>query len=109
MIGIPFFIWLLYTLFDFTNSDQFFAFLGVIGLTISFITFRSERTIKMLISDILCLILLAAPIIRRMTAIPIEKFNYMAFIIPTTTFILFYILSLYFAIRQQFQNKKPIA
>jgi hypothetical protein len=100
VIGLPFFIWLIFTLFDFGNIDQLFAFLGVIGLVISFVTFNSTRTFKILLLDIIGLMLLASPIIRRMTAIPIEKFNYLAFIIPTTIFGLFYIFSLYFSVRQ---------
>ena len=31
MIGLPFFIWLLFPLVDFGNPDQLFAFLGVVG------------------------------------------------------------------------------
>ena len=109
MIGLPFFLWLLFALFDFGNIDQLFAFLGVIGLTISFATFNSKRTLKILLLDIICFMLLASPIVRRLTAIPIEKFNYLAFIIPTTIFTLFYILSLYFSVRQCFQNQKIIS
>lgn len=108
MIGLPFFIWLLFTVFDFGNIDQFFALLGVIGLTICFATFNSTRTLKVLLLDIICFMLLASPLIRRMTAIPIEKFNYLSFIIPTTIFGLFYILSLYFSVRQYFSNQKSI-
>ena len=108
MIGLPFFIWLLFTLFDFGNPDQFFAFLGVIGLTISFITFKSKRTLKILLLDILCFMLLATPIIRRMTAIPIEKFNYLTFIIPTTIFGLSFIFSLYYSVRQYSYNQKVL-
>ena len=106
IIGLPFFLWLLFTLFDFGNIDQLFAFFGVIGLTISFVTFNSTRTLKVLLLDIICFVLLASPLIRRMTVIPIEKFNYLAFIIPTTIFALFYIFSLYFSVRQFFNSKK---
>jgi len=109
MIGIPFFLWLLFTLFDFGNIDQLFAFLGVIGLTICFTTFNSTRTLKVLLLDIICFMLLASPLIRRLTAIPIEKFNYLAFIIPTTIFVLFYIFSLYFSVRQYFSTQKSIS
>lgn len=109
MIGLPFFLWLLFTLFDFGNIDQLFAFLGVIGLTICFTTLNSTRTLKILLIDTICFMLLASPIVRRLTAIPIEKFNYLAFIIPTTIFIFFYILSLYFSVRQCFQNQKSIS
>ena len=108
IIGLPFFLWLLFTLLDFGSIDQLFAFFGVIGLTISFATFNSTRTLKMLLLDIICFMLLASPIIRRLTAIPIGKFNYLAFIIPTTIFGLFYIISLYLSVRQHFQNQKSI-
>jgi hypothetical protein len=106
LIGLPFFYWLLYTLFDFGNIDQLFAFLGVVGLTISFIKLNSTRTFKVLLLDIICFMLLALPIIRRMTAAPIELFNYLAFIIPTTIFSLFYIVSICYSIRLYFQNQK---
>lgn len=108
MVGLPFFVWLLFTLFDFGNIDQFFAFLSVIGLTVSFITFNSTRTLKILLLDIICFMLLASPIIRRATSVPIELFNYLAFIIPTTIFGLFYIFSLYYSIRQYFKNQKSL-
>ena len=108
MIGLPFFIWLLFTLFDFGNIDQLFAFFGVIGLTICFVTFNSTRTLKVLLLDIISFMLLASPLIRRLTAIPIDKFNYLAFIIPTTIFGLFYIFSLYFSVRQYFSKHKSI-
>lgn len=109
MIGLPFFVWLLFTLFDFGNIDQLFAFFGVIGLTICFAIFNSTRTLKVLLLDIICFMLLASPLIRRMTAIPIEKFNYLAFIIPTTIFGLFYIVLLYISVRQFYSNQKHIS
>ena len=109
MIGLPFFVWLLFTLIDFGNPDQIFAFIGVLGLTICFITFTSTRTLKILVLDIICFMLLASPIVRRLTAVPVELFNYLSFIIPTIIFGLFYIFSLYFSIRQYFQNKKRIS
>ena len=109
MIGLPFFMWLIFTMFDFGNIDQLYAFFGVIGLVISFVTFNSTRTFKTLFLDIISFMLLASPLIRRLTAIPIEKFNYLAFVIPTTIFSLFYIFSLYFSVRQHSSNQKSIS
>lgn len=106
LIGLPFFFWLLYTMLDFGNPDQLFAFLGVVGLTISFIKLNSTRTFKVLLLDIICFILLASPLVRRMTAVPIELFNYLAFIIPTTIFSLFYIISIYYSVRLYFEGQK---
>lgn len=108
MIGLPFFIWLLFTLFDFGNIDQLFAFLAVIGLTITFINRNRNRNLTILLIDIICFLLLASPLVRRMTAIPIEKFNYLAFIIPTILFVLFYIVSIYFSVRQYLQVQKAL-
>jgi hypothetical protein len=108
MIGLPFFFWMLFTLFDFGNIDQLFAFLAVIGLAVSFIKINSPRTLKILLLDILCFVLLASPIVRRMTAVPIQKFNYLAFIIPTIIFVLFYFLSVYFSVKQYYQNTRNI-
>lgn len=106
MNGLPFFFWLLTTLFDFGNSNQLFAFLAIIGLTIIIINRNKTRNLTILIMDLICFILLASPLARRMKAIPIEKFNYFVFIIPTIIFILFYFVSIYFSIRQYLQVQK---
>lgn len=99
-------MWLIFTMFNFGKIDQFFAFLGVIGLIVNFVTFNSQRTLKILLLDIISFMLLASPLIRRLTAIPIENFNYLAFIIPTIIFGLFYIFSLYFSVRHYSSNQK---
>lgn len=109
MIGIPFFFWILFKLLEFWSIDQLFAFFAVIGLIISFPTMNSLRTKKILLLDILSFMLLASPIIWRLTAVPIELFNYLAFIIPTVIFAVFYLVSIYFSIRQYLQLKKTIA
>ena len=106
MIGLPFFFWLLYTVFDFGNIDQLFAFLAIYGLTISYVTRNSTRTSKILFLDIVCFLLLASPIIRRMTVVPINLFNYLGFIIPTLTFSLFYLISIGYSIKQYLQVQK---
>jgi hypothetical protein len=106
MIGLPFFFWLLFTLVDFGNADQLFALLAVIGLTLCFIKLNATRTLKIILLDILCFVLLASPVARRLTAIPIEKFNYLTFIIPTTFFVLFYFVSIYFSVKQYLQIQK---
>jgi len=103
MIALPFFFWLLFTLFDFGNVDQLFAFLAVVGLVTICINQNKTRTSKILALDLLCFFLLASPLVRRMTTVPIELFNYLAFIIPTTLFGLFYMASLFFGCRQYSQ------
>lgn len=106
MIALPFFFWLAFTLFDFGNIDQLFAFLAVAGLVTICINHKKARTSKILTLDLLCFFLLASPLFRRMTAVPIELFNYLAFIIPTALFALFYTASLFFGCRQYSQVKR---
>ena len=80
--------------------------MSVIGLTIIFMKLSSTRTLKMVLIDIVCFLLLAAPIVRRMAVVPIEKFNYLTFIIPMVIFVLLYLLSIYFSIKQYLQIQK---
>lgn len=85
MIGIPFIFWLIFTSFDFGNAEQIFAFLGLIGFILNFTKYLKSRPIK-----ILSFALMLTPIIKRITEIPIEKFNYLTFIIPLSIFIITY-------------------
>jgi hypothetical protein len=100
MIALPFFFWLAFTLFDFGNIDQLYAFLAVMGLVTICINHNKTRTSKVLTLDLICFFLLASPLVRRMTAVSIEVFNYLAFIIPTALFVMFYTASLFFGCRQ---------
>jgi len=108
MIGLPFFFWLMFTLFDFGNIDQLFAFLAVVGLTISFMNRNKKRTLNIVLLDVVCFLLLASPIVRRMTAVPINLFNYWAFIIPTIIFALFYLISIGYSVRQYLQEQRAL-
>lgn len=105
MIALPFFFWLAFTLFDFGNLDQLFSFLAIVGLVIICFNHNKPRTSKVLTLDLICFLLLASPLVRRMTAVPIELFNYLAFIIPTALFTLFYTASLFLGYRQYSQVK----
>ncbi len=100
MIGLPFLIWLAFTVFDFGNMDQLFALLAISGLIITFRNRNKNRTRKILLADFLCFILLAIPIIGRLNAVPLTMFNYGAFIIPTTIFVLGYFVSLAYSYKQ---------
>ena len=82
MIGIPFIVWLFWTSFEFGNNDQIFAVFGLIGLVSVFTKYFKNRVLKILIFG-----LMLTPIVRRLTEIPIDKFNYLAFQIPLIIFI----------------------
>ena len=83
MIGLPFLFWLIWTSFEFGNNDQIFAVLGLIGFILTFTKIYKQRIFRILI-----FFLMITPVIRRLTEIPIEKFNYLAFQIPLLIFII---------------------
>ena len=90
MIGIPFIAWLFWTSFEFGNNDQAFAIIGLIGLISFFTKYFKNRVLRVLI-----FVMMLTPIVRRLTEIPIEKFNYLAFQIPLIIFITTFIILIF--------------
>lgn len=86
MSGIPFILWLIFTVFDFGNIDQLFAIFGLVGIILNLTKWRTN-----IIVTILSFSLMLSPIISRILQVPIEMFNYLAFQIPLTIFILTYL------------------
>ena len=97
MIGLPLIFWLLFTSFEFGNSDQIFAIMGLIGLILNFTKYGKLR-----LGKILSFVLMLSPITRRLTEIPIEKFNYLTFQVPLLVFLITYL----FYIIKRNGNKK---
>lgn len=86
MIGLPFICWLLFTSFDFGNIDQLFAILGIAGVVINLSKWKNNITLT-----IVSFILMLTPIISRLMQVPVEMFDYLAFQIPLTIFIITYL------------------
>ena len=99
MIGIPFIIWLLFTIFDFGNSDQIFAIIGLIGFFFFFFKPNTKSTKKEVIFYLISFLFLLIPLIKRILSIPIETYNYFAFIIPIICFMILQIIALIIKIR----------
>ena len=95
MIGIPFILWLIFTIFDFGNIDQIFAILGIIGVVLNFSKWKN----KILIT-IISFILMLSPLLSRLLQVGIEKFDYLAFQIPLTIFIVTYIIFIIINIKE---------
>lgn len=96
MIGIPFVLWLVFTIFDFGNIDQIFAILGIIGVGFNFSKWKN----KILIT-IISFIFMLSPLFSRFLQVGIEKFDYLAFQIPLTFFILTYSLFIILNIKEK--------
>jgi hypothetical protein len=86
MIGLPFILWLIFTVFNFGNIDQVFAIFGFIGITLNLTKWKTN-----IIVNILSFLLMLSPIISRLVQVPIEMFNYLAFQIPLSIFIISYL------------------
>ncbi|WP_160137793.1 hypothetical protein [Chryseobacterium sp. c4a] len=87
MIGIPFIGWLLFTTFDFGNTEQSFAVLGLLGIALNFTKWRNKDLIT-----ILSFLLILSPLFSRMIQIPLAMFNYAAFKVPLFIFITGYLV-----------------
>lgn len=99
IIGLPFIFWLIFTCFDFGNSEQIFAIFGLLGIILNFTKHSKSR-----IGKILSFALMLAPIGRRMTEMPIERFNYLAFQIPLLIFVITYLIY----VLKQNKNKQTV-
>lgn len=86
MIGLPFICWLFFTVFDFGNIDQLFAILAIIGIILNLTKWRDKTYIA-----IISFLLMLSPILSRLIQVPMEKFNYLAFQIPLTIFVIGYL------------------
>jgi uncharacterized membrane protein len=105
MIGLPFFLWLLFNAFNFGQLDQLYAILGILGLILLIKHVAKKRTARIFLIDILCFFLLITPLIGRLLSVPIEKFAYGAFIVPLSLFVIFYLISLWYSYNQYVENR----
>jgi hypothetical protein len=96
MIALPFILWLMFTTFDFGNIDQLFAIFGLVGIILNLTKWRTN-----IIVTILSFTLMLSPIISRLVQVPIEMFNYLAFQIPLTTFIITYLTYIIINIKEK--------
>jgi hypothetical protein len=69
------------------------------GLIVIAIMVKRRNTRRRILYEMAALILLILPIVGRMTAIPMNLFNYGAFIIPASSFIILYLCSLLVSLR----------
>jgi len=87
MIGLPFILWLIFSIFDFGNIDQLFAVFGLAGIILNLSKLKGNIFVA-----ILSFLLMLSPIISRLVQVSIEMFDYLAFQIPLIIFILTYLV-----------------
>lgn len=96
MIAIPFILWLGFTVFDFGNIDQLFAFLGLLGMILSFI--KSKHPVLI---SLISFALMISAVASRLIHVSIEALNYPAFTIPFFIFIATQILLIFLIINSK--------
>ncbi|ALR29623.1 hypothetical protein ATE47_03365 [Chryseobacterium sp. IHB B 17019] len=100
MSGIPLIIYLIFTVFDFGNIDQLFAIFGCTGIILNLTKWKTN-----IIVTILSFILMLSPVISRLIQVPIGMFNYLAFQIPLTIFIITYLIYIILNVREKTPGK----
>lgn len=98
MIGLPFFLWLLFTVFDFGNIDQLFALFALLGVCMHLTKWKNKK-----LFTLLSFVLMLSPLIGRMVQVPLEMFNYRAFQIPFAIFVLAYLIFIVLNFREKNQ------
>ena len=94
MVSLPMFVYLLFTVVDFGTTEQIFAAVALFGLIIHFLHLSFESKTKKVIVDIFVFACLLSPLIQRMLAVPLERFNYSWFLIPAIAFASLYLATL---------------
>jgi hypothetical protein len=103
-IGIPFIFYLLFSLTELWSVGSIAALFGLAGLILSGILWIDSKMKHQLLFELLALFLLLTPLIERLVHVPISTFNYPAFIIPVSFFLVFYIL--HFLLTTKFPDHK---
>lgn len=96
MIGIPFIVWLLFTAFDFGNTDQIFAVSGILGILMNLVKWKNSVP-----PAIVSFLMMLSPLISRTIQVSFELFNYLLFQIPLAIFIIGYPASVILTVKKQ--------
>lgn len=92
MIPVPFILWLFFVPFNPDSSLDFtFAVLGSVGFISCLLTFIKLGSITKVLLEIIAFLLLLSPLVYKLDAYP-EIMGHYFFVIPTLSFITFYLL-----------------
>lgn len=108
MIGVPLILWLIFGSFALCSIEQLYSLISIFGLIMICFFSNRIRTQKILLIDIVCFIFLIVPLASRLLAVPLNLFNYNAFIIPTLMFLLCYLISLTYSFKQYLSAKNEV-
>jgi hypothetical protein len=99
IIAIPFGYMLFVGLFEAETLTRIFIILADIALLTLFTLSFNQRSKRSLLIELIAYFLLLSPLIRILSIVPIDKFNYLLFIIPVISFVVLYPLSVLLSFR----------
>jgi hypothetical protein len=94
MAGIPFILFLFYSLFDLGTIAEIGGVIGIAGLVILFIFRNNKNPIRIFMVEMFAFVFLLVPILVRIKSLPLELFEYTGFLLPLFLFLAFYGLTL---------------
>jgi len=101
MIALPFIFFIVFTMFGSEGAlTAFTSISSFAGLLLLLYLLRFKKSRLIILIELGVFILLCAPLIDRLTSVPIELFNYSLFIIPVVSFVTCYLLSLIFSLKE---------
>jgi hypothetical protein len=99
MIALPFIFFIVFTIFGSEGAQTAVTSIAAFaGLLLLLYLPRFKKSRRIILIELGIFFLLCAPLIDRLTSVPIELFNYPLFIIPVTSFVTCYLLSLMFSL-----------
>ena len=107
MIALPFILFIVFTMFGSEGSQTAAtSTASFVGLLLLLYLLRFKKSRRIIFIELGVFILLCAPLIDRLTSVPIELFNYSLFIIPVISFLTCYIISIIFSLKD-IKNNSP--
>ena len=101
MIALPFIFFIIYSMFGSEGARTAASSIaGFVGLLLLLYLLRIKKKKQILLIELAAFMLLCAPLIERLTSVPLVFFNYKLFIIPAISFVTCYFLSLMFSLKE---------
>lgn len=105
MIALPFIFFVVFTMYGSEGAQTAITSIaGFAGLLLLLYLLRFKKSKRILLVEFGVFFLLCAPLIDRLTSVPIALFNYSGFIVPVISFIICYFLSLMLSLKDVKSN-----
>ena len=105
-VNFPLMLYLLFTVGNFGTAQQFFSAIAFVGLSIHFLHPSYKTKTRKLVANAIVLAFLLTPLVQKLVTLPLARFNYRWFIIPSVGFLLLYVISLWLLGREIMHAKQ---